>query len=116
MATQQAATDPVTGCIDMDLISTGITAVSRQKINQLIEYIKEIIRGNEDGARKGFKFEGLYEELKKKFPVAGVGTTDPFNEPEYRESLKVLEEDGVVSLLGNRKRPLVKYMGTMQQK
>lgn len=43
VATQQAATDPITGFIDMDLISTGITAGSRNKISQLVEYIKDII-------------------------------------------------------------------------
>ncbi len=43
VATQQAATDPTTGLIDMDLISTGITTGSRTKINQLVEYIKEIM-------------------------------------------------------------------------
>ncbi len=43
VATQQAATDPTTGLIDMDLISTGITAGSRTKINQLVDYIKDIM-------------------------------------------------------------------------
>ena len=42
VATQQAATDPVTGHIDMDLISTGITAGSRNKIGQLVEHIRNI--------------------------------------------------------------------------
>jgi DNA replication licensing factor MCM4 len=43
VATQQAATDPMTGCIDMDLISTGITAGSRTKIQQLVEFTKDVI-------------------------------------------------------------------------
>lgn len=43
VATQQAATDPTTGLIDMDLISTGVAAGSRTKINQLVEYVKEIM-------------------------------------------------------------------------
>ena len=43
VATQQAATDPTTGLIDMDLISTGITSGSRTKINQLVDYVKEIM-------------------------------------------------------------------------
>lgn len=46
VATQQAATDPTTGLIDMDLISTGITTFSRTKINQLADYVKEIIVTN----------------------------------------------------------------------
>lgn len=43
VATQQAATDPITGCIDMDMISTGITSVSRTKIQQICDYVKELI-------------------------------------------------------------------------
>lgn len=114
VATQQAATDPITGVIDMDLISTGITSGSRQKISQIVEYIRDIMRAKEDQARKGFKFVTLFEETKKKFDIAGVGTTDPFTEYEYREALRSLEEEQVVTLLGNKKIPVVKYMG--QQK
>lgn len=29
VATQQAATDPTTGLIDMDMLATGVSAVSR---------------------------------------------------------------------------------------
>lgn len=43
VATQQAATDPTTGLIDMDMISTGITTISRSKIHQICDYIKDLI-------------------------------------------------------------------------
>jgi DNA replication licensing factor MCM4 len=43
VATQQAATDPYTGVIDMDLITTGITTSSRLKLNQLTDTIKSIL-------------------------------------------------------------------------
>lgn len=43
VATQQAATDPTTGLIDMDMISTGITTMSRSKIHQICDYIKDLI-------------------------------------------------------------------------
>lgn len=35
IAIQQAATDPETGLIDMDVIVTGKTSASRQKIQKL---------------------------------------------------------------------------------
>lgn len=44
VATQQAATDPVTGVIDMDMLQTGITSSSRAKLSQLIDIIKTILR------------------------------------------------------------------------
>lgn len=40
IAIQQAATDPETGLIDMDVIVTGKTSASRQKIQKLAEKIK----------------------------------------------------------------------------
>ena len=49
VATQQAATDPTTGLIDMDMISTGMTTMSRSKIHQICDYIKDLI------VRKTFK-------------------------------------------------------------
>lgn len=43
VATQQAATNPETGVIDMDLIATGMTSASRQKLTQLADTIKNIL-------------------------------------------------------------------------
>lgn len=43
VATQQAATNPETGVIDMDLITTGMSTVSRLKLNQLSDLIKNIL-------------------------------------------------------------------------
>lgn len=43
IATQQAATDPETGLIDMDLLTTGMTSSSRNKLTQLTDTIKNIL-------------------------------------------------------------------------
>ncbi len=43
VATQQAATNPDTGVIDMDLIATGMSATSRLKLNQIADTIKTIL-------------------------------------------------------------------------
>ena len=43
VATHQAATDPFTGLIDMDLIATGITSASRLKIKQIVDILKAIL-------------------------------------------------------------------------
>ncbi len=43
VATQQAATDPETGLIDMDLISTGMTSTSRNKLTSLMDTVKNIL-------------------------------------------------------------------------
>ena len=40
IAIQQAATDPKTGRIDMDVIVTGKTSASRQRVKDIAELIK----------------------------------------------------------------------------
>jgi DNA replication licensing factor MCM4 len=51
VATQTAATDPRTGTIDMDLISTGRTAVNRDLIGKLAEEMKRLFTYNRSGDR-----------------------------------------------------------------
>lgn len=46
VAIQQAATDPETGLIDMDLINTGQTSTSRGKLTNLMDTIKNILVKN----------------------------------------------------------------------
>ena len=45
VALQQAATDPVTGAIDMDLIQTGVSASERIARAQLAQEIKQLLIG-----------------------------------------------------------------------
>lgn len=41
-AMQQSATDPKTGEIDMDLLTTGVSASSQTRIKQICDFIKQI--------------------------------------------------------------------------
>jgi len=41
-AMQQSATDPKTGEIDMDLLTTGVSASSKDRIKQLCEFVKQV--------------------------------------------------------------------------
>ena len=109
VATQQAATDPITGVIDMDMISTGVTMVSRNKVNELIGIIRGILRDNSEIARKGLKFVSVKEESKKRVNDKGAKGF-VFSEFEFRDALRLLEDEGVVSLLGNKKNPIVRLI------
>jgi len=40
-AMQQSATDPTTGEIDMNIITTGVASTSQQRIKHITEYIKK---------------------------------------------------------------------------
>lgn len=105
VATQQAATDPKTGQIDMDLLQTGITATSRVKVQETIGFIKQVLGELKENARKGIRGKTILDETKKKAETLGVACT----EPEFYEALKVLEDDGIVSLSG-RRNPLVRLI------
>ena len=41
-AMQQSATDPKTGAIDMDIITTGISATSTERVKVICDYIKKV--------------------------------------------------------------------------
>ena len=46
VATQQAATDPNTGLIDMDIITTGRTAATKIRMTKIAEQAKELMKAN----------------------------------------------------------------------
>lgn len=110
VATQQAATDPVTGKIDMDMITTGVATSSRQKLNVMADNIKNILRDNSDTARKGVKLSSLYEELKKKVDSMG-SQAFTFTEYEMRDALRLIEEENMIAILGNKKSPTIRLIG-----
>jgi DNA replication licensing factor MCM4 len=105
VATQQAATDPKTGQIDMDLLQTGITATSRIKVQETAGFVKQVLGELKENARRGIRGRTLYEESKKKAETLGTLVT----EQEFYEALKLLEDDGIVSASGKR-NPLVRLI------
>lgn len=110
VATQQAATDPVTGKIDMDMITTGVATSSRQKLNVMVDNIKNILRDHSDTARKGVKLSSLSEELKKKVDSMG-SQAFTFTEYEMRDALRLIEEENIIAILGNKKSPTIRLIG-----
>ena len=109
VATQQAATDPVTGVIDMDLLQTGITSSSRARLSQLIDIIKSILRDYQENARKGVKFNSLGDEVKKRVNELGQQSFN-FSDFDYREALRKLEDENIVAILGSKNMPTIRLI------
>jgi len=109
VATQQAATDPVTGVIDMDLLQTGITSSSRARLSQLIDIIKNILRDYQENARKGVKFNSLGDEVKKRVNELGQQSFN-FSDFDYREALRKLEDENIVAILGSKNMPTIRLI------
>ena len=109
VATQQAATDPVTGVIDMDLLQTGITSSSRARLSQLIDIIKNILRDYQENARKGVKYNSLGDEVKKRVNELGQQSFN-FSDFDYREALRKLEDENIVAILGSKNMPTIRLI------
>ena len=123
MATQQAAMDPTTGLIDMDSLGTGTTNLSKCNIEEIMNVIKNILRDNEDMARRGVKYHSLYEDVKRKMTLVKKGTTGgginktnykddyELDEFEYKDAIKQLEDLEVIGAFGNKKTPVIRLIG-----
>lgn len=105
VATQQAATDPKTGQIDMDLLQTGITATTRVKVQETAGFIRLVLGEFKENAKKGIRGRTVFEEVKKKSETLGITC----NEVEFYEALKMLEDDGLISTSG-RRNPIIRLI------
>ena len=107
IATQNAATDPVTGLINIDMIQTGISTSSKIYINKWINIIKTILRDFRENAEKSIKYNLLKDEAKKRIKDSGSKISD-LKEFDFKEALRKLEDENIISLLGYKNLPNIK--------
>ena len=86
VATQRAATDPTTGTIDMDMITTGQTATGRQLIAALITELKNMLSNHFRGKSASFI------EIQRKME----SDTVTINGDDLEEALRQLSDTGLV--------------------
>lgn len=73
-AMQQSATDPTTGEIDMDIIATGISGSTSDRVKSIIDIVKKIQIDFKDRVKKnGIPYFNLYEFVLKKMGEKKVG-------------------------------------------
>jgi DNA replication licensing factor MCM4 len=66
-AMQQSATDPTTGEIDMDIIATGISGSTSDRVKEIIDIVKKIQTDFKDRVRKnGIPYFNLWEFVQRK--------------------------------------------------
>jgi DNA replication licensing factor MCM4 len=112
VATQAAATDPRTGTIDMDLITTGRTALDRDLVLRLMEIIRKFLE-NKTGQRMtyGQIRQALLQDEETNLrqggnDLSGIGMTVSMGEVE--EALRELETDGVVQIIDRTQMVIVR--------
>lgn len=91
-AIKESATDPVTGCIDMDLLA-GISGSERKKMQNLKRAILQIL---DDKLNKGgnIKYMDLFNAIRDQSTVA-------VESAEFAEALRTAEAEGGVRVHGD---------------
>lgn len=97
VALQQSATDHSTGTIDMDLITTGVSASERMRRVSLMEAIRKLITEKMQLGGPSTRLMELLEELRKQSTVE-VHLND------LRNALVTLASEGLVALHGDSVR------------
>ncbi|XP_063694403.1 DNA replication licensing factor mcm4-A-like [Bolinopsis microptera] len=90
-ALKQAATDPKTGQIDMEILMTGMSASSRAKRTELGKFVLQTLRN----ANRSFKMNELFDTCKE-------GYKDGFTQIQYEMVIRDLQEENKVVQTSNR--------------
>ena len=65
--------------------------------------------------RRGVKLNNINDELKKRADNLGPGEKFTFTEYELRDALKIIEEENIISILGNKKSPTIRLLSNQYQ-
>jgi DNA replication licensing factor MCM4 len=98
VATQQAATDPSTGLIDMDILTTGRTTANKLRISKIAEQAKELMKANMSKYSKSTTVENFLVEYSKNYI-----DTEKVTVQEMLEALKMLQTEDVLVIYGQNK-------------
>ncbi|VFR02864.1 unnamed protein product [Cuscuta campestris] len=95
VALQQSATDHATGTIDMDLITTGVSASERVRRENLLSDTRDIVREKMQLGGPPLRLIEILEEVKKK--SSGI---EP-NLNDLRNAIYTLASEGIVAVHGD---------------
>lgn len=112
-ALQQSATDPSTGEINMDIITTGQTKTSQERLKQICEFIKGIQHEfREKVLVHGLKYGNLLDYTNNKAQSGLIGgiSDGQIAETEFRDALRKLEDDNIISQFGNTRAPIIRFV------
>lgn len=95
----------------MDIITTGVSFASNARIKHICDYIKRVQEDFRDKvAQSGVKYMNLYDYLIAKAAAGLIGDQKEIKEAEFRDALMQLEEENVISLVGHKRMPTIRFM------
>ncbi|XP_012289041.1 DNA replication licensing factor MCM4 [Orussus abietinus] len=89
-ALKQSATDPLSGKIDIGILTTGMSAAGRKRKLELAESVKKVIVSK---GKVSLNYQKVFTEIKENSSI--LVTRDMFE-----EALKYLQDNGIVILVG----------------
>ncbi|BEI90425.1 uncharacterized protein CcaverHIS019_0304950 [Cutaneotrichosporon cavernicola] len=100
-ALRESATDPLTGQIDLDLITTGAGVSARR---QRADLKREVIKVADDAGGRGIRWSAAIRALESQSSV-------PIDHAEFAEAVAALRDEGVVQVIGERERRTIRRIG-----
>ncbi|OWK04422.1 MCM4 [Cervus elaphus hippelaphus] len=83
-ALKQSATDPRTGIVDISILTTGMSATSRKRKEELAEALRKLILSK--GKTPALKYQQLFEDIRGQSDIA-------ITKDMFEEALRALADD-----------------------
>ncbi|XP_067052845.1 DNA replication licensing factor mcm4-A-like [Acropora muricata] len=90
-ALKQSATDPKTGLIDINILTTGLSVSDRKRRLEIAKSLKELLLSK--GKTPSVKYQQTYEELKEASDL-------PISREQFEDALKILHEEDFLIVTG----------------
>lgn len=96
----------------MDIITTGQTKTSAERLLAITDFIKTINNDYHDKVSfHGLKYGNLLDFINSKAKEGHLGDKDgQVTESEFRDALRTLEEENVISIFGNNRAPTIRFV------
>ncbi|VEN42706.1 unnamed protein product [Callosobruchus maculatus] len=90
-ALKQSATDPLSGKIDIGILTTGLSSAARKKRMELAQTVKKLIETK--GSIPIISYPKLFDELKQSSDIQ-------VTREQFEDALKDLQDDGLIVVIG----------------
>lgn len=90
-ALKQSATDPKTGLIDVNILTTGLSVSDRKRRLEIAKALKELLQSK--GKTPSVKYQQTYEELKEASDL-------PISREQFDDALKILRDEDFLIVTG----------------
>lgn len=90
-ALKQSATDPLSGKIDVGILTTGLSNAARKKRADLVAFIKDSLK--DKGKTKTIPYTKLFNDMKETSQLL-------ITREQFEDALKELQDDGVLVVMG----------------